>query len=81
MISPSRIRRVVLQNDAVFLAARLVLAAVGDDVAGRLRLVRREAPLLAGVGKPAPPRPRSPDAVTVSIIASGVLASACFSAS
>ncbi len=32
------------------------------------------------VGKPAPPRPRSPDALTASMTASGVMPSAFFSA-
>ena len=32
------------------------------------------------VGKPAPPRPRSPDALTSSMISSGFFASASFSA-
>ena len=63
--------RVAPQEGAVLERARLALGAVDHD-GGRLvppspATVRHLVP----VGKPAPPRPRSPDASTVSMTASG----------
>ena len=59
------------QNEAVHERAGVTFVTVADDVLRLARLRPREWTILRPVGKPAPPRPRRPDARIASIVSSG----------
>ena len=72
--------RVAIHELPVVARPRLGLVEVHDDV-GRLARGRRDERPLHTCGKPAPPRPRRPEALTVSMIAAGSIVRAVFNAS
>ncbi len=65
--------RIAFQNAPVHKRARVAFIGVAGQVFRRTLGIARPGDHFLAARKPAPPRPRSPDRITVSITSSGVI--------